>query len=588
MADEAITYMKRVDNLAPDQPFFVYYVPGAAHAPHHATPEWITKATQLKLFDQGWNRLREQIFANQQRLGVIPQNARLTPWPKDLLKDWEALSADEQRLFIRQAEVYAAYLMYADHEIGRVIQAVDDLGRLDNTLIIYISGDNGSSAEGTMVGTPNEVATFNGVEIPVGVQLARFYDLWGSDKTYPHMAAPWAWAFSTPFSWTKQIASHFGGTRQGMAISWPAVIKDHGSIRGQFHHVIDVTPTILETAGVRAPEVVDGIKQSPIEGVSMRYGFDARNAAAPSPHQTQYFEMMGDRALYHDGWMAGTAVVRPPWDLLSPARDPLAFPWELYDLRHDWTQSENVADRHRDKLKELQGMFWEEAQRHQVLPLDSSFLTRGGTLRPSPTAGRDTFTWTGELTGTPMGAAPGILNASYNLKAEIEVPQGGAEGMLITQGGRFGGFGFYLLKGRPVFLWNLVDMKRVRWEGGEPLAPGRHILEFDFQYDGLGQATLAFNSVSGIGRGGTGVLKVDGRELAVQRMDKTLPLTMQWDENLDVGADTGTGVDDGDYQVPFRFSGTLERLTLRIDQPKLTPEDERTLMEAQRKMETRE
>jgi arylsulfatase len=373
-----------------------------------------------------------------------------------------------------------------------------------------------------------------------------------------------------------------------MAISWPAVIKDHGSIRGQFHHVIDVTPTILETAGVRAPEVVDGIKQSPIEGVSMRYGFDARNAAAPSPHQTQYFEMMGDRALYHDGWMAGTAVVRPPWDLLSPARDPLAFPWELYDLRHDWTQSENVADRHRDKLKELQGMFWEEAQRHQVLPLDSSFLTRGGTLRPSPTAGRDTFTWTGELTGTPMGAAPGILNASYNLKAEIEVPQGGAEGMLITQGGRFGGFGFYLLKGRPVFLWNLVDMKRVRWEGGEPLAPGRHILEFDFQYDGLGQATLAFNSVSGIGRGGTGVLKVDGRELAVQRMDKTLPLTMQWDENLDVGADTGTGVDDGDYQVPFRFSGTLERLTLRIDQPKLTPEDERTLMEAQRKMETRE
>jgi arylsulfatase A-like enzyme len=583
MADDAIAYMKRINSLAPEQPFFVYYVPGGTHAPHHATPEWIKKISDLHLFDQGWNALREQIFDNQKKLGVIPADAKLTPWPKDLLKEWSQLTPDEKKMFIRQVDVYAAYLAYTDHEIGRVIQAVEDMGKLDNTLIIYISGDNGSSAEGTLVGTPNEVAMFNGVEVPVEAQLKYFYDVWGSDKTYNHMAVPWSWAFDTPFSWTKQIASHFGGTRQGMAISWPKVIKDQGGIRNQFHHVIDIVPTILEAAGIRQPAVVDGIPQKPIEGVSMAYTFDKANANAPSKHETQYFEMMGDRAIYHDGWIASTKVIRPPWDTLAPvSQDPASYPYELYDLTKDWTQFQDVAAKYPEKLQEMENLFWTEAEKYQVLPLDATVATRLVTPRPSLTAGRNVFTWTGEQTGTPNGDAPSILDASYNFKAEVEIPEGGAEGMIVTQGGRFGGYGFYLLKGKPVFLWNLVDLKRVRWEGPEALSPGKHTVEFDFKYDGLGIGTLAFNNLSGIGRGGTGTLIVDGKEVASQTMERTLPLILQWDENFDVGADTGTPVDDQDYQVPFEFTGKLDKLTLTIDRPKLTPEDIRKLTDAAR------
>ena len=272
-ADDAIEYLRRITAINSEQPFFVYYVPGAVHAPHHPTPEWIKEIHDMHLFDEGWNKLRDTIFANQKRLGVIPQDAKLTPWPKDLLKEWDELGPVERKLFIRQAEVFAAYLAYSDHEIGRVIQAIDDMGKLDNTLIIYISGDNGNSAEGTLIGTPNEVASLNGAEVPILEQL-RFYEDWGSDKTYPHMAVGWTWAFDTPFSWTKQIASHFGGTRQGMAISWPKVITDKGGIRNQFHHMIDIVPTILEATGIRAPAVVDGIPQAPIEGVSLAYTFD--------------------------------------------------------------------------------------------------------------------------------------------------------------------------------------------------------------------------------------------------------------------------------------------------------------------------
>ena len=583
MADDAIAYMNRINALAPEQPFFVFYAPGGTHAPHHPTPEWIEKISAMHLFDKGWNALRDEIFANQKSLGVIPQDAKLTPWPNHLLKQWDTLSADEKKMFIRQVDVYAAYLAYTDHEIGRVIQAVEDMGKLDNTLIIYISGDNGGSAEGTLVGTPNEVAMFNGVEVPVEDQLKYFYDVWGSDKTYNHMAVPWSWAFDTPFSWTKQIASHFGGTRQGVAISWPKVIKDKGGIRNQFHHVIDIVPTILEATQIRAPEMVDGIPQKPIEGSSMVYTFDKANADAPSKHTTQYFEMLGDHAIYHEGWIASTKVIRAPWDVAGPADlNPADLPWELYDLSKDWTQSENVADKYPAKLKELQTLFWTEANKYQVLPLDASVATRLVTPRPNITAGRNVFTWTGELTGTPNGDAPSILNASYNFKAEVEIPQAGGEGMIVTQGGRFGGYGFYLLKGKPVFLWNLVDLKRVRWEGPDVLSPGKHTLEFDFKYDGLGIGTLAFNNMSGIGRSGTGVLKVDGKDVANQKMERTVPLILQWDENFDVGADTGTPVDDKDYQVPFKFTGKLNKLTLSIDRPKLTPDDVKKLQQAQR------
>src|SRR5262249_6583450 len=325
-ADDAIEWLNRINQIDPSKPFFCYYVPGGTHAPHHPTPEWIKKISDMHLFDKGWNALRDEIFANQKRLGVIPKDAKLTPWPDKLLKRWEQLTPDEKKMFLRQVDVFAAYVAYTDHEIGRVIQAVEDMGKLDNTLIIYINGDNGTSAEGQLIGTPNEVAMFNGVQVPVADQLKYFYDAWGSDKTYGHMAVGWAWAFDTPFKWTKQIASHLGGVRQGMAISWPKVITQKGGIRNQFHHVIDVVPTILEATGIRAPETVDGIRQAPIEGVSMAYTFDAKNENAPSRHTTQYFEMMGDRAIYHDGWIASTKVMRAPWDHYAPKADLLDYP----------------------------------------------------------------------------------------------------------------------------------------------------------------------------------------------------------------------------------------------------------------------
>ena len=582
MADDAIEYMNRITAIDKDQPFFIYYVPGAVHAPHHPTPEWIQKIHDMHLFDKGWNELRETIFANQKRLGVIPPNAKLTPWPDNLLKRWDQLTADEKKLFIRQAEVFAAYWAYSDNEIGRVIQHVEDMGKLDNTLIIYIAGDNGNSAEGTLIGTPNEIASLQGIKIPIADQF-KFYDAWGSDLTYPHMAVAWTWAFDTPFSWTKQIASHFGGVRQGMAISWPKVIKDKGGIRNQFHHIIDIVPTILEATGIRAPDVVDGIPQKPIEGVSMTYTFDAKNANAPSQHHTQYFEMMGDHAIYHDGWIASTKVMRLPWGPPGAfSQDPAGYPYELYDLTKDWTQNDNVAAKYPDKLKELENLFWVEAAKFQVMPLDASFATRALAPRPSLAAGRTQFTWSGEITGTPSGDAPNILNSSFNLKAEVEIPKGRDEGMIVTQGGRFGGYGFYLLKGKPVFLYNFLDVQRTRWEGPDALPPGTHTVEFDFKYDGLGMGTLAYNNVSGIGRGGTGVLKVDGKEVARQRIEHSMPMIMEWDENFDIGADTGTPVDDKDYQVPFRFTGKLSKLTLSIDRPKLSPADVEKLKEAQR------
>jgi arylsulfatase A-like enzyme len=583
-ANDAINWLNQLNAIDPGKPFFCYYVPGGTHAPHHATPQWIKKISDMHLFDKGWNELRETIFANQKKLGVIPQDAKMTPWPKDLLKDWDQCTADEKKMFIRQVDVYAAYLAYTDHEIGRVIQAVADMGKLDNTIIIYISGDNGSSAEGTLVGTPNEVAMFNGVNVPVEDQLKYFYDVWGTDKTYNHMAVPWTWAFDTPFSWTKQIASHFGGTRQGMCVSWPGHINDAGGIRNQFQHIIDVVPTLLEVSGIPAPAAVDGIPQSPIEGVSFAYTFDKANAAAPSRHKTQYFEMMGDHAIYHEGWLASTKVIRPPWIVAGPVNtDPLNnVTWELYDLTKDWTQCDDVAAMYPEKVKDLSALFLAEAKKYQVLPLDASVATRLVAPRPNITAGRSEFVYTRPLTGIPQGDSPLLLNTSYTITADIEVPDGGAEGMILTSGGRFGGYGFYFLKGKPVFLWNLVDLKRVRWEGPDVLTPGRHSVEFDFKYDGLGGGTLAFNNISGIVRSGTGVLKVDGKEVATQKMERTMPLILQWDETFDIGSDTGTSVCDQDYQIPFKFTGKLHKLTLKLDRPQLSSEDIKKLEEATR------
>ncbi len=584
MADDAIAHMKMLNEVDPKKPFFVHYVPGGTHAPHHATPEWIRKISDMHLFDNGWNALRDQIFANQKKLGVIPADAKLTPWPKEL-KKWDELTSDEQRMFIRQVDVYAAYLAYTDYEIGRVIQAVEDMGKLNDTLIIYISGDNGSSAEGSPIGTPNEVAQFNSVEVPVEDQLKLFYDAWGSDQTYNHRAVGWTWAFSTPYKWTKQVASHFGGTRQGTCIAWPDRIKDAGGIRWQFHHMIDVVPTILEASGIAAPVMVDGIAQRPIEGVSMVYAWDKANAKAPGRHRTQYFEMFGNRGIYHDGWYANTRPISPPWDLgATPDPDVVnSYSWELYDLTKDWTQNNDLAASNPQKLRQMQELFLVEAAKYRVFPLDNSLATRMVTPRPSVTAGRNEFAYSGELIGVPMGDAPQLIGASYTITAEIEVPAGGGEGVLATQGGRFGGWGFYLVKGKPVYTWNLLDLRRIRWEGAAALSPGKHTLVFDFKYNGLGFATLAFNNRSGLGQGGTGVLMVDGKQVATQIMEHTIPVILQWDETFDIGADTGTPVDDRDYQNPFKFTGKLNKLTLKIDRPKLTPADEKRLMEASRR-----
>lgn len=584
MADDAIHWLDQLNDINPALPFFLYYVPGGTHAPHQPTQEWISRISAMHLFDKGWNALRDTIFANQKRLGVIPADAKLTPWPDTLLRRWDSLNDEERKLFIRQADVYAAYLAYTDHEIGRVIQAVADLGKLDDTLVIYISGDNGASAEGSPNGTPSEVLQFNGIELPVAEQM-KFYDAWGSQDTYNHMAVPWAWAFDTPYKWTKQVPSFFGGTRQGMAISWPARITDKGGLRFQFHHVIDIVPTILEATGIRAPDMVDGIAQKPIEGVSMAYSFDRADADAPSPHHRQYFEMMGVQGLYDDGWMLSAVPVRPPWQLVGKAiLDPAgAFRFELYDVRHDWTQFTDMAAENPRKLREMTDLMFAEFAKYQVLPLDASVATRLVTPRPSVAAGRRVFTFTGEpVTGIPRGTAPDLLNTSYTITADIEVPQGGAEGMIVTDGGRFGGYGMYLLKGRPVFLWNLLDLQRLRWESAEALTPGRHTLEYDFRYDGLGFATLAFNNLSGLGRGGTGTFKVDGQVVATHAMEHTVPLTLPWDETFDIGSDTGTPVDDQDYQVPFAFTGRIDKLTVAVEPPKLSAEDIRKLQEGER------
>ena len=582
MADDAIHWLNQLNDIDPSMPFLVYYVPGGTHAPHHATPEWIKKISDMHLFDNGWNALRDQIFANQKKLGVIPQDAKLTPWPDNLLKRWDTLTDEEKKLYIRQVDVYAAYLAYTDHEIGRVIQAVEDMGKLDNTLIIYISGDNGASAEGSPNGTPSEVLQFNGVELPVAEQM-KFYDAWGTDLTYNHMAVPWAWAFDTPYKWTKQVPSFFGGTRQGMAISWPGHITDRGGIRNQFHHVIDIVPTILEVTGIPEPVMVDGIAQKPIEGVSMAYTFDKAKADAPSPHHTQYFEMLGVQGLYNDGWMLSAVPVRPPWQLLGKAiEDPAsAYKFELYDVRHDWTQYTDVAAANPAKVREMTDLMFGEFAKYQVLPLDASVATRLVVPRPSLVAGRKVFTYSGEpVSGIPDGTAPNVLNTSYTITADIDVPQGGAEGMIVTEGGRFGGYGMYLLKGKPVFLWNLLDLKRIRWEGTEALAPGKHTIEYDFKYDGLGFATLAFNNLSGIGRPGTGTLKVDGKVVSTQTLERTVPLVLPWDETFDIGSDTGTPVDDRDYQVPFKFTGKINKLTIAVAPPVLTPADVKKLQEA--------
>jgi arylsulfatase len=586
MADEAIKYMHVLNASAPDKPFFVYYVPGGTHSPHQPTKEWIAKFKGK--FDMGYEKLREQIFENQKKLGVIPPDTQLTPWPDGQdayggakLPRWDSLSFVQKKLYAREAEVFAAYAAYTDYEIGRVIQEVQNEGKLDNTLIIYICGDNGTSAEGTEEGTYNTLTAYNGIlKLPEALQMLHYED-WGSDKTYPHMAVQWSWAFDTPFKWMKQVASHFGGTRQGMAISWPGHISDVGGIRSQFHHMIDIVPTLLEATGIKAPELVNGIKQKPIEGVSMAYTFDKANANAPSKHETQYFEMVGNRAIYHDGWVAATTPPVAPWLLGAKMPELGDYHWELYNVAKDFSENNDLAAQQPDKLKEMQALFLTEAGKYQVFPLDNSGFVRLLAPKPSAIAGKTEFTYTGENAGIPVGNAPSILDKDYTISAEITVPKAGAEGMIVTLGGRFGGYGLYLLKGKPVFTYNLLDTERFRWEGGlglardvlgKALTPGKHTLVFEFKYDGPGP-----------GKGGTGVFAVDGKEMAKKTIAHTIPLLMSIDETFDVGLDTGTGVDES-YKLPFKFTGTIDKLTFKLGPSQMSAADKKAAEEAYAKV----
>lgn len=590
MADDAIDYLNRIHQIQPDKPFFVKYAPGATHAPFHPTEEWVKKIHDMHLFDDGWEKLRERIFENQKRLGVIPADTRLEPWPEKVLKRWNDCTAQEKKLFIKQVEIFAAYEAYNDHEIGRVVQAIEDMGKLDDTLIIYINGDNGCSAEGGPMGTPNEVAFFNGINMMPAETQMKWYDVWGTEETYNHMSAGWSWAFDTPFTWFKQNASRLGGIRQCMAVSWPRHIKDKGGLREQFMHVIDVAPTLLEVTGIRAPGSVDGIEQAPIEGTSFAYTFAAENAKAPSRHKTQYFEMFGQWALYHEGWLLSTKVNRAPWEAFGPANpDPLNNQvLELYDLDTDFSQSNDLAAAHPDKVKELKELFISEARKYQVFPMDASVAARIVAPRPNITAGRSEFVYKRPMTGLPQGDSPLLLNTSYTITAEIDVPEGGAEGMILTSGGRFAGYGFYLLKGKPVFLWNLIDLQRIKWEGPDALAAGKHTIVFDFDYDGLGVGTLAYNNMSGLGRSGTGKLIVDGKTVQTKVMEKTLPMILQWDESFDIGSDTLTGVNDADYKPPFKLTARLEKLTIKVDRPRLSPADIEKLKKAMQALHSRD
>ena len=563
LADDAIDYLRQITASAPDKPFFLMFVPGATHAPHQPPAEWIEKFKGK--FDKGWNAMRDEIFANQKRLGVIPANAKLTDWP-DMLPKWETLTPDQQKLYARQAEVFAAFVAYADYEIGRVIDQVEAQGDLDNTLIIYIEGDNGTSSEGSMNGTPFDLVPLQGIEIPVEKQL-EFMPIWGSDKTQPHMAVPWAWSFDSPFKWMKQVASYWGGTRQGMAMSWPGHIQAGGDVRSQFHHVIDVVPTILEAAQIKAPDVVDGIKQKPIEGVSMAYTWTAAAAKAPSRHTTQYFEIFGNRAIYKDGWVALTPPPQPPW-LMGQAKMPpvLEYQWELYNVADDFSQADNLATQRPDKLKELQAAFLAEAKKYNVLPLDNSVLPRVLAPKPSNVAGMTTFSYGGPVTGIPMSSAPEVLNRSFTITADFTAPEGGANGMLTTIGGRFGGIGLYMQNGKPIFDYNLLRVANFEWTGPDALATGPHKVVFDFVYDGPGP-----------GKGGTGTLSVDGNVVDKKPIPHTIPFLMNLGESLDVGSDTRSGVNDS-YALPFTFNGKINNVTYKVGPSQLLSDAEKAAM----------
>jgi arylsulfatase A-like enzyme len=560
MADHAIARIRLLHAVAPDKPWAAYYAPGTAHAPHHAPKEWIAKYKGK--FDMGWDKMREDILARQKALGIVPPDTQLTPRPKEI-PAWDSLDADHKKVYAHMMEVYAAALSYCDTQMGRILDAIDEMGETDNTLVIYIQGDNGASAEGTPQGLLNEMSIFNGIPEDFKQVTAHIDDL-GGPLTFNHYPVGWAHAMDTPFQWTKQVASHFGGTRNGMVIAWPVRIKDKGGIRAQFSSVIDIYPTILEAVGVQSPSMLNGVPQKPVEGFSMVYSFD--DAKAKSLHRTQYFEMMANRAIYNDGWVAATTPPVVPWvasGRMPPVED---YNWELYNVAQDFSEANDLAAKEPKKLRELQDLFWAEAGKYNVLPLDNSRAERFDvSLRPSLTRGRTEFTYYPGMARIPEGSAPDFKNKSYRITAEVEIPSSGAQGVLLTQGGRFNGLGLYLLKNKPVFYYNLVGVERTSIAGKDALTVGKHTIRLDFKYDG-----------GGIGKGGLATLTVDGKTVAEQRVARTIPFRVSADETLDIGEDTGTPVSE-DYQVPFKFTGTLNKIVVKLGESALTPEEQEKL-----------
>ncbi|MFM0643622.1 arylsulfatase [Paraburkholderia bryophila] len=549
LADQAIKYVQTQHSMAPDKPFFIYYAPGATHAPHHPRKEWVDMYRGK--FDQGWDVLREQTLARQKQLGIVPQDTDLTKRSPGI-PAWNSLSADDRKLYARMMEIYAGYLEQTDYNVGRVIKAIDDMGLSDNTLVIYIVGDNGASGEGGVGGSTNLEGAMNGV-VPTTAQMLPKIDDLGTWKTYNHFPVGWAHALDTPFQWTKQIASHFGGTRNGMVISWPAHIKEDGQIRSQWHHVIDILPTVLDVSHVPQPVEVNGVKQRPIEGVSMAYTFDQPNT--PSTRRTQYFELFGNRAIYHDGWIAATTPIAPPWATEVPNVDVIdGYKWELYDVDKDFSEAHDLAASDPAKLKQMQKLFYSEARKYNVLPLDNDRVMRlNPSNRPSLMAGRTSYTYYAGTKRIPEGVAPDMKNRSWSITAKVEIPKEGAQGMIATLGGLFDGWALYLDEGKPVFHYNFANAAHYNIEGDEALTPGLHTIVFDFKYDG-----------GGIGKGGLGTLMVDGKQVAQGRIEHTVAVRFTMSvETLDIGEDTGTPVNLS-YDVPFTFTGKIDTVTIDL------------------------
>jgi len=564
LADNTIRYIRLEKSTTPDRPFFIYYAPGATHAPHHVPKEWIDKFKGQ--FNQGWDKYREETYQRQLKLGVIPPDTKLTPRPPEI-PAWNSLSPDEQRVAERLMEIFAAYTAQTDYEVGRVLDALEEIGQMHNTLTFWEIGDNGASMEGTLSGCFNELATLQGVSEDASFLIQHIDEL-GSAKASNHIPVGWAWAVNTPFQWGKQVASHFGGTRNPLVIAWPDRIKDAGGIRTQFHHVIDIAPTILEAAHLPQPVEVNGVKQKPIEGVSMIYSFDDPKAA--SPRHIQYFEMFGNRALYKDGWIATARHGRLPWVTAGGSTGDFDHDkWELYNLADDFSESNDLSAKYPEKLKELQDDFWIEAKKYDVLPLDDRFAERGDPrLRPSLIAGRTDFIYYPGANRIPEPSAADTKNASHTITASIEVPQGGADGVLVAEGGAAGGYSLYIKDGTPVYEYNYFAHERYKVTSSEVLSPGPAVIRVDFKYDG------------GIGKGGTATLFINDEKVGEGRIEKTCPSRFGA-ESFDVGMDNGSPVSEA-YEPPFVYSGTIKKVEIKIQDRTLSASDQQAVRDMER------